>query len=541
MKIQTMLKTMMESILRNLVHQTIKALINLRYKLYVGSIRGLIHYIISAMASCCTLSFTSVSSKPNKPSSSSISSSLQLPITPHLPFSKSSSLHPNHTLLQTQCRKIPLTNSPSFLQEPLRIMISGAPASGKDTQCELITKKIFGILYKVLSPASGSHISRCLVFEKILLGSHDEPAHNILDPNKSHEVNEIQRYLNVIIFDRHYNRFSCSVQIKGAYPTLKHFLTCWFNVRAKEATYHTSKKPHRKKPITMPPVQQKTFVPFSSKLATMSPAIPSTSSVVSMADTLKFRPEVITAYEKINKFYDYKTNPDILRSAKLSKYPRFICSERANSNIVERLFTYGFIDKIVTDDKMNNLTKLPQIITRSTELMMESFGKGIYGIQILDASTDLKGKPIIICQNFKTGRNSTINGEDKNLNQKILCTLEKFQDWMSTKRAFGLITLKTRIEDMIRNRKASVIGSSKGGDVEEIMTLYYDNDIEVKETTELTLLLDKITNLKHTHAEETIRHYKSMTEQRKRPVIRTKTASSSTVSIKKEQSPDPFE
>lgn len=27
-------------------------------------------------------------------------------------------------------------------QEPLRVMISGAPASGKGTQCELITKKV---------------------------------------------------------------------------------------------------------------------------------------------------------------------------------------------------------------------------------------------------------------------------------------------------------------------------------------------------------------------------------------------------------------
>ncbi|KAJ8557830.1 hypothetical protein K7X08_004596 [Anisodus acutangulus] len=44
--------------------------------------------------------------------------------------------------------KIPSPNGPTFLvvgsakkQEPLRVMISGAPASGKGTQCELITKK----------------------------------------------------------------------------------------------------------------------------------------------------------------------------------------------------------------------------------------------------------------------------------------------------------------------------------------------------------------------------------------------------------------
>ncbi|KAM3375269.1 adenylate kinase, chloroplastic isoform X1 [Capsicum galapagoense] len=100
------------------------------------------------MALCCSLSFPTVSTKPNKSSSSPICSSLQLTFTAHLPFSKSSSFYPNNTLLQTQCRGNPSTNGPSFLvvgsakkQEPLRVMISGAPASGKGTQCELITKK----------------------------------------------------------------------------------------------------------------------------------------------------------------------------------------------------------------------------------------------------------------------------------------------------------------------------------------------------------------------------------------------------------------
>lgn len=100
------------------------------------------------MASCCSLSFSTVSSKPNKPYSSPISSSLELPFTSQLPFSKKYSLYSNHTLLQTQCRKTQSPDCPSFLvvgsakkQEPLRVMISGAPASGKGTQCELITKK----------------------------------------------------------------------------------------------------------------------------------------------------------------------------------------------------------------------------------------------------------------------------------------------------------------------------------------------------------------------------------------------------------------
>lgn len=67
------------------------------------------------MASCCSLSFSTVSSKPNKPYSSPISSSLELPFTSQLPFSKKYSLYSNHTLLQTQCRKTQSPDCPSFL------------------------------------------------------------------------------------------------------------------------------------------------------------------------------------------------------------------------------------------------------------------------------------------------------------------------------------------------------------------------------------------------------------------------------------------
>lgn len=34
------------------------------------------------------------------------------------------------------------TSPAARIQEPLKIMISGAPASGKGTQCELINKKV---------------------------------------------------------------------------------------------------------------------------------------------------------------------------------------------------------------------------------------------------------------------------------------------------------------------------------------------------------------------------------------------------------------
>ncbi|MBA0566483.1 hypothetical protein Golob_011295 [Gossypium lobatum] len=55
---------------------------------------------------------------------------------------------------QTRCRfkKLPSSNAPNFLvaasgkAEPLKVIISGAPASGKGTQCELITQK-YGLVH----------------------------------------------------------------------------------------------------------------------------------------------------------------------------------------------------------------------------------------------------------------------------------------------------------------------------------------------------------------------------------------------------------
>ncbi|KAK4352750.1 hypothetical protein RND71_028268 [Anisodus tanguticus] len=104
-------------------------------------------------SSCSSLSFTAISSYPQKPSSSS--PRIKLPFTSHLSFSKSSSsfLHSHQTLFTTHSRKLPRPNGAHFLvlgcgrkAEPLRIMISGAPASGKGTQCELITKK-YGLVH----------------------------------------------------------------------------------------------------------------------------------------------------------------------------------------------------------------------------------------------------------------------------------------------------------------------------------------------------------------------------------------------------------
>lgn len=52
-----------------------------------------------------------------------------------------------------------------YKAEPLRIMISGAPASGKGTQCELITKKVSsGILvqFMIVALEFGCRYIQCL-------------------------------------------------------------------------------------------------------------------------------------------------------------------------------------------------------------------------------------------------------------------------------------------------------------------------------------------------------------------------------------------
>ncbi|KAL2538841.1 Adenylate kinase 2 [Forsythia ovata] len=94
--------------------------------------------------SCYSVNFMSVSSNPNKPlTSSPLVTSKLSPSYSQIPFS---SLNFNQNLSRTQLRKS--KNAPnSFVvvsgikAEPLKVMISGAPASGKGTQCELITKK----------------------------------------------------------------------------------------------------------------------------------------------------------------------------------------------------------------------------------------------------------------------------------------------------------------------------------------------------------------------------------------------------------------
>ena len=172
--------------------------------------------------------------------------------------------------------------------------------------------------------------------------------------------------------------------------------------------------------------------------------------------------------------------------------------------VVEKLFIYGFIDKIIVDETLYSISKLPTIIIESIQAMTDSFGQGAYGIQIFDACTDLVGKPILICQIFKIGKNSNIQRDYADLKKTIPCTLEKFQEWISNKRVIGLLTLKGKIDDMLRAGKANVIGSSKGGQVEEIITIYYNNETISQDTMALTGLRDKIINLKHNHAKETI-------------------------------------
>ncbi|CAI9786675.1 unnamed protein product [Fraxinus pennsylvanica] len=97
-----------------------------------------------ACSGCYSVNFMAVSSNPNKPLTSStlLTSKLSSSYS-QIPFS---SLNFNSKLSRIQLHKSN-TAPNSFVvvsgikAEPLKVMISGAPASGKGTQCELITKK----------------------------------------------------------------------------------------------------------------------------------------------------------------------------------------------------------------------------------------------------------------------------------------------------------------------------------------------------------------------------------------------------------------
>lgn len=308
-----------------------------------------------------------------------------------------------------------------------------------------------------------------------------------------------------------------------------------------ESLYEAIK--NRMKTLQSPTTKPQAFI---SKLATMpsssntSQILPTISPEITMSDKLKYSSEVLTAYEKIMKFYDYKTSMNILRSLKLSKYPRYLCSEKANPDVVEKLFTYGFIDKIMVDETLYSISKLPSLIIESVKVMIDAYGNGTIGVQIFDASTDLTGKPIVICQLFRMGKKE-IQGDYADLTLPPPCTLANFQEWLCMKRAIGLSTLKNKIDDMIRAGKAKVIGTSKGGAIEEIITIYYDNETISRDTVELEKMRDRINRLQHTHAKQTIEHYHAMTGQRKRPVIGTVSGTNNTnITIKEEGSSDPF-
>ncbi|KAI5668135.1 hypothetical protein M9H77_17988 [Catharanthus roseus] len=104
------------------------------------------------MACCNSVSFFNGVSSPSQPSKSSVSS-LKLPSTSQsTAVSKTSYIQSNRNLLFCHYRSaqtptlrasnFPVTASVAAKErQPLKIMISGAPASGKGTQCELIKRK----------------------------------------------------------------------------------------------------------------------------------------------------------------------------------------------------------------------------------------------------------------------------------------------------------------------------------------------------------------------------------------------------------------
>lgn len=102
---------------------------------------------MASSCSCYSVNFKAASLNSNKHSTSPPDQFLSTPrfssFQSQLPFL---SLRLSQTPSQTQFRKskpVPssLVIASGEKPEPLRVMISGAPASGKGTQCELITKK----------------------------------------------------------------------------------------------------------------------------------------------------------------------------------------------------------------------------------------------------------------------------------------------------------------------------------------------------------------------------------------------------------------
>ncbi|KAL8104421.1 hypothetical protein AgCh_028581 [Apium graveolens] len=56
-----------------------------------------------------------------------------------------------------------------------------------------------------------------------------------------------------------------------------------------------------------------------------------------------------------------------------------------------------------------------------------------------------------------------IVGETKSLKLPNPCDINKFQEWLCEKRAIGLATLRSKIQDILRARKAIIISESHGG------------------------------------------------------------------------------
>ncbi|KAL9151192.1 hypothetical protein ABFS82_11G037500 [Erythranthe guttata] len=100
----------------------------------------------AAAAQCCNASLAHKLSPPSKPSRShSLPSSLHVS-SPFLPHQQ---LSPHNAygiagIRNKYARKVPKIVSSKG--EPLKVMISGAPASGKGTQCEMIVQK-FGLVH----------------------------------------------------------------------------------------------------------------------------------------------------------------------------------------------------------------------------------------------------------------------------------------------------------------------------------------------------------------------------------------------------------
>lgn len=240
---------------------------------------------------------------------------------------------------------------------------------------------------------------------------------------------------------------------------------------------------------------QKAFIELQ-KVQTETPPVQEEHEL-SCLDSFKLNDYQKDLSNFLEKVYDFKGHETVFRTLKITKYPRYLCTEDCKPAVVKTLFMYGFLDKVITDHTQESIAQLPSVIHRSMDIIFESFGKGLYGLQFHEASSDGVGKPIYVCQIFRVGKN--LEGVSGPFKSEIPCTSENVQDWIEEKRSSGLFAIIKQLELALKSEKLSVITHTRQGPVSKAM---------MDEQSVIQGMLDRLKNLKHNHTPGTIKKFR---------------------------------